>query len=117
MIKLKFIAPICLLVLLFCGCNSQLDQTNLPAWVNDFVVEKESAPVENPPASIIRCTYQGEDSYYIPAACCNQMSQLYDLNKNKICSPDGGFTGQGDGQCSDYFTNRKYCEILWEDPR
>ena len=45
------------------------------------------------------------------------MSTLYDENCNKICSPDGGIAGNGDGLCPDFFTNRTNERLIWEDKR
>jgi hypothetical protein len=73
--------------------------------------------VRNPPGSIWRYEYNGKTVYYIPAYCCDMQSELFDGNCNKICSPDGGFTGKGDGKCSDFFTNRKNEKLIWKDER
>jgi hypothetical protein len=34
-----------------------------------------------------------------------------------ICHADGGFSGAGDGRCSDFFSARKNEKIIWRDPR
>ncbi len=45
------------------------------------------------------------------------LSTLYNENCNVICSPDGGLTGSGDGQCSDFFDTRTDEKLIWEDVR
>ena len=99
---------VCIIVsLIFCailisGCVQNFD------WLEDLKTEGKAT-------SIQKCTYQEETVYYITSPCCDQYNFLYDKNGNKICAPDGGFTGQGDGQCSDFFTQKNSCEIIWED--
>ena len=70
----------------------------LPEWVKKIISEKESSPVENPPALIVRCESAETFVYYFPAPCCDQLSTLYNAAGDIICSPDGGITGKGDGR-------------------
>jgi hypothetical protein len=88
-----------------------------PAWVQDLITQFESQPVANPPLSISRYQYQGQTVYYVPPRCCDIWSDLYDADGNIICHPDGGFTGAGNGQCPDFFTERTGGTLIWEDPR
>lgn len=56
----------------------------------------------------------GEQFFYFQAGCCDRFNELFDTNCNRICSPDGGFTGGGDGQCPD-FTNAVIADTqIWE---
>lgn len=91
--------------------------TEKPQWLVDLIADLESSPIRNPPSSVIRYQYQGEAVYYLPAECCDQMSTLYDAAGNKICSPDGGITGRGDGSCPDFSRAGQDGEVVWEDPR
>jgi hypothetical protein len=34
-----------------------------------------------------------------------------------ICSPDGGFSGKGDGNCIDFFEKRTNGKLIWRDKR
>lgn len=77
----------------------------------------ETAPVRNPPGSVWQYEYKGQSVYYIPAYCCDIPSQLLDSNCNQICSPDGGYTGAGDGKCADFFELRKNEKLIWQDSR
>ena len=90
---------------------------NEPKWVNELITNKINNPVANPPASLSKCTYKGEIVYYLPPRCCDVYSVLFNENGNVICSPDGGFTGDGDGRCTDFFEERKNCEVIWKDSR
>ncbi|MHC2993269.1 hypothetical protein OB13_17390 [Pontibacter sp. HJ8] len=73
--------------------------------------------VRNPPASVWQYQYNGQTVYYIPPHCCDAPGILFDANCNYICSPDGGFTGQGDGKCNDFFEKRTNEKLIWQDDR
>lgn len=89
----------------------------IPGWVNQLIAEFQSEPVGNPPQSIWSYEYNGQTVYYIPPQCCDQFSILYDSTGYIICAPDGGFTGRGDGQCPDFFQERKNECLIWQDSR
>ena len=60
--------------------------------------------------------YNGQTVYYIPVhSCCDQWSDLYDSDGNIICHPDGGITGEGDFNCTDFSSLGG--EIVWQDDR
>jgi len=90
----------------FAACDS--------AWLNSLIDQFRNEPVTNPPRSIYQYDYNGKTVYYVPPICCDQYSTLYDACGNVICAPDGGFTGNGDGQCPDFFTARKNEKIILE---
>jgi hypothetical protein len=62
-------------------------------------------------------TFDGETVVYIPARCCDIPSEVYDLDCNFVCSPDGGITGSGDGNCPNFFEEATNEELIWEDAR
>jgi hypothetical protein len=86
-----------------------------PACVQTLITTAASQPVGNPPHSIYRCMYRGATVYYLPPQCCDQFSSLISSDCELICSPDGGFTGGGDGRCTDF--TRASCTLLWQDDR
>jgi hypothetical protein len=86
-----------------------------PRWVKDWISEKKSNPVENPPARISKCSYNEEVVYFVMSPCCDQFDVLYSVNKTPICAPSGGFSGAGDGKCPDFSYDT--CEIVWKDSR
>ncbi len=88
-----------------------------PAWVNQLITTFEDQPVGNPPQSIWRYEYKGQQVYFIPAQCCDQFSQLYDASGTLMCAPNGGFTGKGDGRCPDFASLRTDETLIWQDPR
>lgn len=88
-----------------------------PAFVDNLVAQFESGPVANPPGSIWRYTYRGQDVYYVPPYCCDIPGELYDSDGTFICAPDGGITGNGDGKCPDFFDERTGELRIWIDDR
>ena len=109
------ILPIIWMIVL-AGC-SQSTQPENPKWVDELIKRFQNAPVGNPPQSIWRYQFKGQVVYYVPPQCCDQFSSLYDINGNLICAPDGGFSGAGDGHCTDFFANRTNEKLVWKDPR
>jgi len=113
---MKSILLVCLPAIIFlAGCSST--QSANPKWVDQLVSTFKNGPVGNPPRSIWRYDYKGQEVYFIPAQCCDQYSQLYDASGNIICAPDGGFIGKGDGRCPDFISVRTDEILIWQDPR
>lgn len=96
-------------------------QTDIPAEVPSCIQQRITAilaePIRNPPARILRFTCNGQTVYYIPAYCCDQYSELYDDSCTLICHPDGGITGGGDGQCTNFWSTVTNSVEIWRDPR
>ncbi len=88
-----------------------------PAWLDRLVAEFEAAPVANPPHRILRYRYRAQTDYYVPPSCCDQPSTLYDETGNRLCAPEGGLSGRGDGRCADFHDRRSDESVLWSDPR
>lgn len=88
-----------------------------PDFVAALIARHQSAPPTNPPASIHRYEYRGQTVYYVPPSCCDVPSRLYSADGEVLCSPDGGFTGRGDGRCPDFFDTRRGGERIWVDTR
>lgn len=83
--------------------------------VQQFIGMASGAEPGNPGYSIFECSYRGATVYYVPPQCCDQFSALLDASCEPICAPDGGFTGDGDGRCTDF--DQSTCTLLWRDPR
>jgi hypothetical protein len=88
-----------------------------PAWMAALILREEAGPAANPPASLSKCTYGGQTVYYLPPRCCDVGSVLYSETGDAICSPDGGFTGRGDGKCPDFAGSKQSCVVIWQDTR
>ena len=89
----------------------------MPAWLTALVRQSEAQPVANPPAFIARYDYQGQTVYFVPQRCCDIMSVLFRSDGSVACHPDGGLKGIGDGQCPDFFRERRNEQIIWRDAR
>jgi hypothetical protein len=99
------------------SCNNYGQSTETPTCIEGKIREIKNEGVRNPPGSIWQYKYNGNVVYYIPAHCCDQPSELFDANCNFICSPDGGFAGNGDGKCPDFFEDRSSEKLIWKDLR
>jgi len=88
-----------------------------PKWLTALIERLQREPVANPPASIVRYDYRGQDVYYLPPRCCDIPSNVYDAAGSIICHADGGFSGDGDGRCPDFYSARKNPKVIWRDPR
>jgi hypothetical protein len=96
-------------------CITEFPQ--IPACLKNKIEEIKAGPVRNPPASVWQYQYQVKTVYFIPQFCCDFPSVLYNSDCSVLCSPDGGLTGNGDGKCSDFFTERKNEVLIWRDSR
>ena len=108
---------IAMMALLVNSCNKEKIAKDTPDCIKSEIAKIQSEEVRNPPASVWQYQYNGKTVYYIPSYCCDMFSQLFDDHCNLICSPDGGITGGGDGQCTDFFDRRKHEKLVWQDGR
>jgi hypothetical protein len=97
--------------------NDNVAKPSLPDWLTALIDELSAEPVASPPAQILQYTYNGATVYYLSPRCCDIMSDLYDVNGKILCHPDGGLTGAGDGQCTDFQDTKKDEVIIWQDDR
>lgn len=115
---MKHITIIFLLIIAsLSGCDDPKVAKGTPDCILERIEQLKAAPVSNPPMEIWRYQYQGRTVYYLPPQCCDIPSVLLDENCNRICSPDGGFGGSGDGKCSDFSKTRTDGELIWKDDR
>jgi hypothetical protein len=110
------VIAIAILLMTLEGCSHSTQPEN-PEWVDQLIVKFQSEPVGDPPRSIWRYKHKGDVVYYIPAVCCDQYDLLYGYVGNVICAPDGGYSGDGDGRCPDFFAKRTDEKLVWRDPR
>lgn len=75
--------------------------TPLPDWVKQKIAAYEANPERPEAIEIWQMKYKGQDAYLFIANCCDQYNPLYDNSGKIICAPSGGFSGQGNGLCSD----------------
>lgn len=98
------------------GCTPVVTEEQ-PAFVKQLIAEIEATPAPNSPGAIWRYHYDGRTVYYVPPACCDVPSTLFDTDGKFVCGPDGGLSGKGDGRCPDFFELRSEGRKIWDDPR
>lgn len=89
----------------------------VPAWIKDKIKQLEAEKPHQFKSYIAQFDYHGKKVFYIPADCCDQLNPLYDESGNLLCYPSGGFSGKGDGRCSDFELDPKTKKVIWEDVR
>ena len=107
---MKYLFLIGLILFVFVSGCVQNIPVNEPEWIREYIKE-------NSPLWVSKCEYKNATVYYIPSSCCDQFNYLYNENGEKICAPDGGLTGNGDGRCSDFsIDDNQNCRFIWQDP-
>lgn len=115
---MKNILLIAILMLLLISCRKDVSTlVKIPDCVDKEIEQIKNEKVRNPPAVIYQYNYLGNTVFYIPSYCCDVPSKLLDNRCNYLCSPDGGLTGNGDGKCTDFFSQGKLEKIVWKDTR
>jgi hypothetical protein len=89
----------------------------IPTCIQQKIDSIKSQPVWNPPAEIHEYEYKGQRMFALSAPCCDFFNTVVDENCNYICAPSGGFTGKGDGKCTDFFKVGKHIKLVWKDER
>lgn len=89
----------------------------LPHCIQKKIDQIKKEPKWNPAAEVYEYEYKGKTVYYFTSDCCDQFNVVYDEQCNYVCAPDGGFTGKGDGKCSDFHSNAKKIRLVWKDSR
>lgn len=107
---------------LMAGCVSSLDPDRaptIPDWLQARIEGLARDPVSDPPASVIQYSYRRQTVYYFPPRqhCCDFASELFGAAGRRLCSPDGGITGAGDGGCPDFAARARRVRLVWVDPR
>ena len=103
-------------VLLFANCNESDNNSNLPVCIENKIVEIINNDVTNPPTQIWKWMDNGDTYFYITSDCCDQYNYLLTEDCEIVCAPDGGITGNGDGNCPD-FSSELSKVLIWEDKR
>jgi hypothetical protein len=89
---------------------------DVPNCVKIKIRKIKREEVRNPPAIVWEWKVNGKTYYYITSDCCDQFNYLYDDNCKEVCAPDGGFSGEGDGNCPE-FNGQVEKTLIWEDGR
>jgi hypothetical protein len=104
-----------MLLLPLAACGGTAPEAR-PPWLLELIARQEAEPVANPPAFIARREHTSGIYYFLPSRCCDIWSELYDAEGALVCHPDGGITGDGDGNCPALGDLLRE-EIVWRDPR
>jgi hypothetical protein len=113
------ICTVLLILLLASACSRPEVPPGTPPCVRSLIRSLERRHI-SPPASVWRWEIEGESYYYVPPQCCDMPSELYDSDCNRICAPDGGITGQGDGRCPEGLIDSldaSSVTVIWTAPR
>ena len=97
--------------------NGRSIPLNLPKCIQARIDSIKKEPVWNPPATVYSYVYKNQTVYGFSANCCDQYNVIVDVNCKVICSPSGGITGAGDGQCPDFQKNATNETLVWQDNR
>ena len=89
----------------------------IPPCIHDKIEAIEQQPKFNPPATVYRYLYEDKYVYLFSSDCCDQYNYLYDKDCNVICAPSGGYTGRGDGRCSNFKEMASDETLVWKDTR
>jgi hypothetical protein len=100
-----------------CKFKKKTNSNAIPNWVVIKIRELEKEKPHQLKSFIAEYQYKGKRVFYIPADCCDQLNPLYDEAGNILCYPSGGFTGNGNGKCTDFNFDPKSKKIIWEDIR
>lgn len=116
----RYLQPYFLVIALFflsAGCEKIVLPEGTPAFVKTQIRGILEQPVRNPPAQVYEWKHNDTRFYYFSAYCCDVWSALYDANGTLVCHPDGGITGNGDGNCPDFSSGTLTKTLIWEDGR
>jgi len=103
------------LVLFFFSCDKEAIKS-VPPCIKDKILELKNGQVQNPTDEVWEWKTNTQIYYYITSDCCDQFDYLYDSECNIVCAPDGGFTGNGSGDCPIFGADLKKT-LIWKDPR
>ncbi len=111
---MKLLIPVALVGLFTIQCTKNYTDYSC---INKKIGRIKSQRKWNPPAEVNEYIYQGKHVFLFSADCCDQFSELYDENCNRICAPYGGISGHGDGMCTDFRSTAQHVRLVWKDDR
>ncbi|HTR98161.1 MAG TPA: hypothetical protein VML00_00345 [Bacteroidota bacterium] len=89
----------------------------IPLWLQSRIALYEISQFGTVPSEVWQYRYGGETVYFIPSPCCDMFNYLFDASGTIMCAPNGGFSGAGDGRCTDFFRTRTNEVLIWRDSR
>jgi len=83
-----------------------------------FCIRRMIRKSENKRGFSIKEVYEwkvdGNTYYYTVSAVADGYHYLYDTSCNRLCAPDGGFSGTGEGECPNFKGDIKRT-LIWSD--
>jgi hypothetical protein len=121
MLKIKLmrllLATSIISVMLSACAGTKNVQDSVPSCITDMITKFKSEIRQNPPRSITQYSWNGRKVYYVTSPCCDQFNVVYDSACNVLGSPDGGFTGKGDGKLPGFADKATDAKLIWKDER
>lgn len=100
---------------LIVSSNTQTDNmAALPTCIKNKIDSFKVAQKHEQPQKVVEYQYKGKKVYYVVMPCCDFFNEVYDDKCKLLGSPDGGFTGKGDGKLPDFFKEVKNEKVIWE---
>jgi len=90
------------------------DVASLPTCIKNKLDSFKLKEVHERPQKMVEYSYKGKKVYYVVMPCCDFFNEVYDDKCNYLGSPDGGFTGKGDGKIPDFAEQAKLVKTVWE---
>lgn len=98
------------------SCENTETIIDYPSCIDAKIDALKKVTVQNPPAEVWKWEVDHNVYYYITSDCCDQYNYLHNENCEIVCAPDGGFTGNGDGNCPE-FNGEIVKTLIWKDER
>ena len=86
---------------------------SLSSCIKNKIDSFKLKPAHEQPQRVVQYMYKGKTVYYVVMHCCDFYNEVYDEHCKLLGSPDGGFTGKGDGKLPDFFTEAKNEKLIW----
>ena len=90
-----------------------INNTALPTCIKNKIDSFKLKEQHEKPQRVVEYIYRGKKVYYVVMPCCDFFNEVYDANCKLLGSPDGGFTGKGDGKLPDFFSGAKNEKLIW----
>ncbi|WP_111709674.1 DUF6970 domain-containing protein [Lutibacter citreus] len=113
---IKYLFLIIVISFISKSCDKTVSEEEIPACIENKIETIMNNNVTNPPTEVWKWVDNGATYFHITSDCCDQYNYLYNKNCKVLCSPDGGFTGKGDGNCP-VFTSNIVKTLVWQDDR
>lgn len=109
---MRFLIGIVFLTIFFSGCHKDEFPDDTPRCIRKRILGES----ENCLQKVYKYQYNGNTVYlFINSKCPDAYNDLYSEDCDLLCHPDGGLTGNGDGNCTDFYQNATSESLIWED--